>query len=428
MQEKNKWIIFGIVIASVFAAIVLTKEKSILRFENSGISTSLIRMKTNDNVYIKCIFNNAGVLSNSAEQHGISAVVGSIIFRKLNGFSADETALELVKHGIKNLKVNFADDDFEVSFCVLKTQIKDALKFLSEAFSSPKFTKNDLEYVKQGLPHCLNIETSEPIKLLNEKLRAMLYENHNYGKNNTGTAQAISQITADDINRFVKKYFVKNNMSIIFAGDISAVDIAAYTEALTSDLEEGERADDEQFDVSSSNQKIEIINKPNMNDLIGVTFGARTDGLSTIEQAALKILMQGLFGENEGAFFEELRKKNIACDDRVIVEKNKYSTSFSATVFIEKRDFQKYFEFLNAAIKKYQTELRLGNFERIKAFLMKREAIGFISFADVERRMRDKNLPFEKVSYDIVKRIAKKLFANVRIVIIGNDVRLNLRK
>lgn len=428
MQQNTKFIIIGVIVAFVGAAILFTKEKSILRFDNGSISTSLIRLKSNDNVYVKCKFNRAGVLSNSAEQHGISAIVGGLIFRKLGDFSAEETAMAFAQHGIYKFHVDASKDDFEVSFAVLKSTAKEALQFLAEAFTSPKFTKNELEFVKQHFPKISDVDTTHPKILLTEKLKEMLYGNHNYGKNNTGTAQTISKITADDIQNYMKEYFVKNNLQIIFAGDISAIDISAYTDILSHDMSDGKCAvGDDNVSSSVSKKEIEIINKSNMEDFVGVIFGTRADNLSPVEEAALNILMRRLFDEKNGMFFEELRKQHIVHNGRLSVAKNKCSTMYSVCVFVEKKDLQKYYDFLKKTLRECSTNLKLNNFERTKAFFMRQAEIGFAEFSDIENAAREKSLPFDKVSYSLVRQMAKKIFANARIAVIGNNAELNQR-
>ena len=138
--------------------------------------------------------------------------------------------------------------------------------------------------------------------------------------------------------------------------------------------------------------------------------------------------MQGLFREKNGIFFEELRKKNIVCDGGLIVERNKFSTMYSIYVFIEKSDLQKYYDFLKKALSAYKAKLKLNNFERVKASFMKRAEVGVVSFSGIDEAVQEKNLPFDKVSYDVVKQVAKKVLSDIRTVVIGNDVDANLHR
>jgi predicted Zn-dependent peptidase len=417
------------VIGAVLVLILLQKDERTLEINIPNalkIQASLINIDWGDVLYVKCKFKNAGVLRNSSNKHGISAILGSLMFRKMQGLSPEETLEKIAELGVMRLTANPFGDDFVISFFVLKDGISRALDFLAPAFWGPTFSKNDLEFVKEKFPLILDIDSSHPRALLLEKLTSMLYANHSYGLNSTGTAQAIVKVTADDIDKFVQSKFVGNNLEIIFAGNVSALEVSKYLNIFSAKLSMSniDAPPFEKIKASLSKEKISVMNNPKLHDLAGVMTGVRIDDLTDLECAALYVLLEIFYNHKTGIFTQELRSRNISHDLEYSFVKRSLSSTFYTYVFIQKSDLENYLKYLEEKTSFFSQELNPQDVEKAKNYLIKLSLNKSASLGDIEETNREHSLPFQEVSSEIIAEVAKKMWdkSKMRIAIIGNKI------
>jgi predicted Zn-dependent peptidase len=425
MSRKLKIIISIILLVLISAPIFLKKEKKFIKiFESTnsrGIKAYQIRVKNDNIIYVKGKFKNAGVLHNTPGNHGISVVVGDLIFRKINELSPEETKEQLKELGIGNLSVNALEDDFSFSFFVLKDKAAAALKFLSAAFDKPKFSKNDLEFVKSKYPRILDPETYFPKKLLFEKLLNMLYPSHNYGLPNTGTASALSSITENTVYDFIKSNFSKKRLEVFFAGDISQSEIELYTEAMFPELGEGEQESTQEEELNPpSESNGEIIYKNDMGNIVGIATGIRLDKLSNREKAAAHIVLKSLFDKKMGDFHAGLKSRNIAYSVELKHLQRRYSDVFCFFIFVDKNDLGKYEKYVQEKFSIYKRQLNMGNLSLFQESIMANLQNGFTNLENIDVQIENTLLPFSEITQKDFREIANKLFdlSLIRIVYI----------
>ena len=327
-----------------------------------GINTTLLDIKGTDVVFIKFKIKDAGVFHNRTEQHGISLIVASLMFRKMSNLSEKQTREKLQKLTISNLTADAMADDFEISFYVLKDHLTDALDFLGNAIVHPNFTENDLEYVKSLYPHVIDLETSTPHEIMNDELMKMLFYSSGYGLNQTGTIQGIASIKANDIQNFIDKNFVKSRLNVFVVGSLSRFDTLQYLNPFFEKLSTSNEDNVVKFNVEKSKENGKHIYKKEMGNIVGITLGIRLDALSDHEKAIAKILVSTLFSI-DGDFKKSLEMSNINCvTNAELIERN-YSSIFRIISYVDKKDLKKYIDFVILKLKKYSTTQNLIHLE-----------------------------------------------------------------
>jgi len=419
MNIKKKQKIAVAVLLGVLVAVPLfiTKEKESIKIVpiDCGVKAYQIYLKSNNVLYVKCKFKNAGVLHNSLEKHGISAIVGELACRKINGLSPEETSEKLLELGIQDLSVNSFEDDFVLSFYVLKDKVPEALQFLSDVFVAPEFSENDLEFIKQKYPQVLDPDSSHPQELLFDKLMSLLYENHNYGLSTTGTAKAISGITENDVQEFVKSNFSKNNMEVFFSGDLYLHEMEKLVGILTEKIPQ-ESVVQSIKDISSSGISelpIDRIAKKDMGDIVAVMSGIRLDNLSTVELAALHIILETFFDEKIGVFQKQLQNKKIAYKATCSLLKRSFSNVFYIYCCMDKNALDDYLMHLKDFFQ--ETSANIEQFEQSKNYLIAQSENGFSNMNNIEKGIEYNSLPFSEVTIDILKSMMKKIFDHTRL-------------
>ncbi|MDR1551445.1 MAG: insulinase family protein [Holosporaceae bacterium] len=430
---NRKAIIFLLLIILVLTPVFFGKKKTSIKITevstSCGVKAKQIKLKSNNVANIKCRFKNAGVLHNSLDKHGISAIVGELLCRKVGRLSPEETKEELMKLGIDGPDTYTTGDHFIISFRVLKSRAPEALHFLAPVFIQPEFTKSDLEFIKEKYPIMSDQETTPPRGLLLEKLLNLLYPNHNYGMNITGTAQAILSITESDVRDFVRKHFGKDNLEVFFTGDLSLSEVDAWSKILFAQLPKSCGKESLQDDIAKfhpSKERDFTIQKLNMKDIVGVICGVRLDGLTARELAAVYILAETLFNTEIGDFNEELRVQKIthSINDYEILPRQ-LSTVFYFWVNLWKNDLAKFQKYLNEKISQYPSRLNLKKLMRTRQFFIESTRCGFAEIENLDKKIKFGELPFEEVDGDTIAATAKKLFdpSMIQIVYIreGNE-------
>ncbi len=353
-------------------------------------------------VYITLEFKNAGVLQNSEDTHGISALISKLLFRKIKKLEASKTEEKLQQLGVTNLLMNGLSDDFVISFSIVENQFKPAIEFLISGLGE-KFSENDLSYAKEFFPTQINPENSQPNEILLDKLYQNLYPNHIYGKNKTGSSDSLTKITLEDINKFIENNFTLDNLKIYYAGNYSIEKLRTLVDNLSKFLsKKSNQNKNSDFKNVKVNTKEEKISNNNIRDVCGIATGIRLDNLSQLEKASLYIVADTLFNEVNGEFL----KTNIPMNHSYSINDRRLSTVLILTTFIQKKDLDQYLRmqndfFSNLNISQLQnSELARNNFiENQKLFSLRslRNSLVFLG------------LPFENCNDETYKKILQKI-------------------
>ena len=353
-------------------------------------------------VYVTLEFKDSGVLQNSENQHGISALVSKLLFRKINKLTVTETGEKLQQLGVTNLSINGLSDHFIISFSVIENQFKPAVEFLVSGLGE-KFSENDLSYVKEFFPIQINPEDSQPNEILLDKLYQKLYQNHIYGKNETGSSRSLAKITLEDIDNFIKNNFALDNLKIYYAGNYSIEKLRILIDNLSKFLlkksNQNKIPNLEGIQVNCEEEKIP---NNNIRDICGITTGIRLDNLSQIEKAALYILADALFNKDIGEFL----KINVPMNYSYSINNRKLSTVLALTTFVQKKDFDRYLKMQNDFFSNLDIS-QLKNLELSKKDFIENQKI--FSLRSLRSSLIFFDLPFEDCDNEIYQKILKKI-------------------
>ena len=355
-------------------------------------------------IYLTLKFKNAGVLHNSEDQHGISALISKLLFRKIGELSAEETEEKIQQLGITNLSANGTTDDFIISFSIIKDKFESAVKFLISGFDT-KFSENDLAFSKEFFPVQISSGNSRPGEILLDKLHQKLYPGHIYGKNPTGSSSAISTITLNDINLFMKNNFALNNLKIYYAGSYSEGNLKILTNELSKFLP---KKSNQQKIPDLKNTKVdnsdEKISNGNIRDICGIATGIRMDNLSKREKAALLIVAGALFDRDDGEFFNDEFPMNFS----YTIKDRELSTVLILSSFIHKKDADKFIKKLNDFLSDLDIS-RLKNLELSQNYFVEKQNRKMHSLHSVHNFLNFLLMPFSDCGNEIYQQILSKI-------------------
>ncbi len=420
ISRKVKIISSVAIIALIAAPIFFKKEKKFIEIikntSTSGIKSSLISTKDNGVIYVQCRFKNAGVMQNDLQNHGISIIAAHALFDRINGLNREETTEKLLKLGILGLTTKTSSDDFDFSFFVDKNRMKEALEFISIAFKNPTFSSEDLSYIKSILPDIPSQKFSLPEELINEKLLSMLFVDHPYGLNRTGTSQVVAGMGVDQVLAFIKSKLRPDCLHVIITGDVSRYESSTIVDTLFSGLQKPETQENTAeskriLSAKMSEEKIATITKSELDDLACVATGVRLGVLSKEEKAAAYVAISALFHSKYCDFIENLKSSGIRFSKyKADIKNHRLASIFTVTIRVKKEDLKKYLDFVDKKFHQYSTEINLKELDREKEYFACAANAGFTGPTECFEKIKNKELQYDDISKETFLRIMKMLF------------------
>ncbi len=200
-----------------------------------GIKAYLLKDETNPIIAMNFMFKNAGSAHDANRLFGIANMVASLLKDGAGKYSAVEYKEKLEELAI-GLSFSVDADDFKGSLLTTKGNKVQAAEMLKLALTSPKFDKKDVERVKKEMLTSLKTQVERPAGILKFEFKKELFGEHAYARNPLGEAKDIEKISEKDLKTFVQNSFVKDNLVIGLAGDISEVEAGEFLDSVFASL------------------------------------------------------------------------------------------------------------------------------------------------------------------------------------------------
>jgi zinc protease len=167
---------------------------------------------------------NAGSTSEPRGKEGVAALTAAGLLEGTTKFDGAELAEKFEQLGT-SLESGADWDSAFLKITVLSSKLKEAIKLLGEAISSPVFPEREIERLKaERLAEILQLET-EPRGLADEKFSEFLYDDESrYSRPDEGSTESVSSLTRGDVEQFYRSNYNSGSTTVIVAGDISSED------------------------------------------------------------------------------------------------------------------------------------------------------------------------------------------------------------
>ncbi|MDR1334812.1 MAG: hypothetical protein LBJ19_00850 [Holosporaceae bacterium] len=426
MSKKIKVVIFFLLAMLIVAPVFLKKEKAAMMITSitskAGVKTTLVTAKNRKISFVTLRFTNAGILQNSPEEHGISCLLGHLLLRRVNRLSAEDTAEKFMQLGLRDLKCSCDEDDFIISFYVSNDRIQDAAHLLSMAFKSPTISDGDLKQAKNIFPVHMSDEFSPPGMLLLDRLLGLLYDGSVYGFNRDGSSISINGVTLDALQQFMRANLTVQNLKATIVGDLSRSEINSFLSTLCEPLPKKYSViTSDKLTCGMAENKVCQIQKSSMKDMVGIMVGVRLDNLTDLELAAVYIIIDAIFDDKIGDFFCSLKQQGIACTVTYDLLEYRLSCTFVLRLYLDRADLEKFQQCFGEKFIEYNRNRCIHNLEQKKRnHIMIVRQSGFVNYDNIDQKLKNLHLPFEKVTAKVIDGVMAKLFDEQmrRIVII----------
>lgn len=186
----------------------------------------------------------AGSSRDAAAKPGQAALVKRILAMGAGGLNEDEISKRMADVGAV-LGGSFDLDRAGVSLRTLSSEREreQALGVMARVVQQPEFPEAVLQREKNRIVASLKEAETQPDFLAGRAFSAMLYGQHPYAHESSGTVASVSAMTRNDVVDFYRAWYRSDNAVLAIMGDVTATQAKAIALQLTDKLPHGSSAD-----------------------------------------------------------------------------------------------------------------------------------------------------------------------------------------
>jgi len=195
----------------------------------SGIEIWHVEDYTVPVLSVECAFLG-GAAQDPDGQCGLANLLASLMDEGAG--SLDSAAFqETLEEKAIELSFDAGRDRVGASLRTLAENAGEAFRLLGVALQSPRFDPDAIERVKAQIISGLKRDESDPGARARDRLNALAFEGHSYGRSAEGTIDELISITRDDILRQHARLFARGELHIVSVGAIAPDALARLVES-----------------------------------------------------------------------------------------------------------------------------------------------------------------------------------------------------
>ena len=251
------------------------------------------------------ILLKVGSVDVDVTQIGLTDILNSSIVRGgTQTLSPNELALVLDENAIQ-LGVSIDEEHTSVHLSVMKDDWEKGLNLLQQVLTQPGFDPDLLQVVKKKALISLQRQGGDAQSVAMRESKIWHFKGHPYGRDPLAGLQTIPKITREDLQRFLKKYFVPANMTVAIAGDIEKDDIIAGLKKFLKAFPQTEAPQRKLTDPAATSPVLALINKPGQVQS-QIILNLPSEKRTHPDYWKLGLLMN-IFGGNDSLMYKRLR-------------------------------------------------------------------------------------------------------------------------
>ncbi len=175
-------------------------------------------------------------------QYGVAALTSAMLDSGAGQWSADDIASRFESVGAQ-FGTGAGVDMAWLSLRTLidKPLLDKSLSTLHAILTEPLFKESDFQREKARTLAVLKHRQESPGALASIAFKKALYHDHPYAHPSSGLIETVAGLTADDLKKFYKQYYVTSNAIIVIVGDLKRKQAEELAEFLVRELPEGEK-------------------------------------------------------------------------------------------------------------------------------------------------------------------------------------------
>jgi len=163
----------------------------------------------------------AGTAYDPSAKAGLAAFTGALLDEGAGNMNSHAFQDALADHAIR-LRASVERDDMVISVVTLSENAELAMRLLQTALIKPRFDAEAVARVRAQIIQSIQQGNTRPGTVARREFGKEFFNGHPYSHPSTGDVASISAITADDLRAFAKSHWVKGDLMVAVAGDITA--------------------------------------------------------------------------------------------------------------------------------------------------------------------------------------------------------------
>lgn len=191
-------------------------------------------------VSINAVFRG-GLLAETKATNGITKLFSRSLLKGTKSRTAEQIAEQIEDVG-GSISSDSGNNSFSISVDVMQPDIARGLEILADVLINPLFPDREVNLEKQGLLAGIKAEDEQPTAVARNLTRERLFGSHPYALRNSGTAESVASLAADQLRGFHKEYATAKNGVISVFGDVDAGKVKDLVEKYFSAMPSGKLA------------------------------------------------------------------------------------------------------------------------------------------------------------------------------------------
>ena len=269
-------------------------------------------------VVVQQIWYKVGSMDEITGKTGVAHALEHMMFKGTRGVPAGEFSRLIAAAGGRENA--FTSDDYTAYFQQLdKTKLPLAMKLESDRMHNLNLSQTEFSKEIRVVMEERRMRTDDdPHALLQEKMMAVIYEEHPYQHPVIGWMSDLEQLTVNDVRDWYKKWYAPNNATLVIAGDVKHDDVFAlaqrYYGSIPAHVEPARRKYTEPVQIGIKRM---VVKAPAELPLLVMSYHAPNviDPLRDWQPYALEMLAGVLSGNDAARLNKHLvREQQVASD------------------------------------------------------------------------------------------------------------------
>ena len=181
-------------------------------------------------VVVQQIWYKAGSMDEITGKTGVAHALEHMMFKGTKSVPAGEFSRLIAAAGGRENA--FTSDDYTAYFQQLdKSKLQLAMKLESDRMQNLDLSEKEFSKEIRVVMEERRMRTDDdPHALLQEKMMAVVYEEHPYHHPVIGWMSDLKQLDVNDVKAWYKRWYAPNNATLVIAGDVKADEVFALAE------------------------------------------------------------------------------------------------------------------------------------------------------------------------------------------------------
>jgi zinc protease len=233
-----------------------------MRFDLDGGTLALLESSHDVPLVTIVVALRCGSAGDPPGKSGLSRIAVRMLRRGCESMTSEQIDFRIDALGAE-MAVDTSHSTVAIHAQVIARNLDAFIDLLSRLLSTATFPEEELARLKRESTAEI-IEARDNDRVVAQKaMQRTLFEGHPYGQSSGGTTQSVQAITAGDVRAFYKRFVVRENIVIGFAGDVTAPQAPVLAARLVAGLPEGERAPDAVAEPTmKAGRRLLVVDKP----------------------------------------------------------------------------------------------------------------------------------------------------------------------